>query len=52
MYYPNEKLIDKKINAEKRISLKAKKESDRVKLKRCKKNPIVNEKQYHKNMFK
>lgn len=52
MYYPNEKLIDKKFNAEKRIRRKAKKESDREKLKRIKKSPTVNEKRYHKNMFR
>lgn len=52
MYYPNEKLIQKKFNAEKRIRRKAKKESNRVKLKQCKKSPIVNENRYHKNMFR
>ncbi len=52
MYYPNTKFIQKKIDEEIRIRRRAKKESDRAKLKQSKRKPIVNEKRYHKNMFR
>lgn len=38
--------------AKERIRRKTEIERDRIKLNQCKKNPIVNEKHYHKNMFK